>query len=161
MKYLFFVILGLCVFNANAENVAQNEPKRLNSFHSLNELEEYLNNKKTECLDKSFGGSRAVACFVSYSEAWDYELNYYYKLLRSELNIEEKDILKKAQLSWIDHRETTIDFNSKLLDRKYADKRGTMYIAMRAGDVSTAIAPLIKSRALLIKEWYESIVKDD
>ncbi|NVK36554.1 MAG: DUF1311 domain-containing protein [Gammaproteobacteria bacterium] len=132
--------------------------QHLRDFDSEELFENHLQKIKTECLGKSMGGSRAVSCFSAYSEAWDKELNYYYNLLKSELTEENQDLLKSAQLSWIKNRDSAIDFNSALLDAKYEDKQGTMYVAMRSGDASRAISPIIRNRALLIKQWYVSVV---
>ncbi|TOQ61868.1 hypothetical protein CGG90_24800, partial [Vibrio parahaemolyticus] len=66
-----------------------------------------------------------------------------------------KKSLKDSQISWLNTRDKTIEFNSLLLDERYKDKVGTMYIAMRAGDADQAVSPIIKHRALLIKSWLE------
>jgi len=159
MKNILFSIICVCGISIGATANALADTKRLNDFQTVSDFEEYLALKKQDCIDKSFGGSRAIACFTSYSEAWDYELNFYYKLLRKSLNNEEKESLKKAQLSWITNRDTTIHFNSKLLDKEFKDKNGTMYVAIRAGKASSTIVPIIKNRALLLKEWSETVAK--
>ena len=158
MKYYIALLLLLISSSSFAENTTQSERKKLESFPSIQAFENYLEESRSECLDKSYGGSRAIACFKD-SKIWDEELNYYYKLLRSKLNTREKEILKKAQLEWIKHRDSTIEFNSKVLDREYAGKRGTMYSAFRADEASATITPIIKERTLLLKNWYERISK--
>lgn len=150
------VLVLLSCFSLSSFSDEKNE--YLRHFQSEELFENYLQKIKSECLGKSMGGSRAVPCFSAYSEAWDKELNYYYNLLRSELIEEDKVLLKSTQLTWIKNRDTAIDFNSLLLDKKYEEKRGTMYVAMRAGDASRAISPIIRNRALLVKQWYEGVV---
>lgn len=161
MKYLFLIITLLFFGNIQAENISRDEPRRLHSFESFPDFEEYLENKKVDCLAKSYGGSRAVVCFYALYEALDYELNHYYKKLRGKLNKEEKKALKTAQLAWIDLRNKTIDFNSLMLDKKYDGKHGTMYIAMHAGDAHRTISPLLINRTIMLMNWYESLIKDN
>jgi hypothetical protein len=48
-------------------------------------------------------------------------------------------------------RDLSIRFNSILLDRKYQEKQGTMYSLMRAGDADQMTVPIIKQRALYLK----------
>lgn len=154
MRYLvllFYSSLSLSVFS-------QEPVKYLRDFSSINLFDEYLEKNKADCLDKSLGGTRAVSCFSAYYQAWDTELNYYYNLLRTELNKDEKQKLKLAQLAWIKSRDATIEFNSVVLDRNYADKEETMFVAMRSGDVSKTLVPIIKKRALLLKKWHEVLV---
>ena len=153
MKYTFILFFSLVSLSTFADE------KSLRAFDSLEAFEEHLQNKKQDCLDSSGGGSRAVSCFSAYFSAWDDELNYYYNLLRLELEEEEKEKLRQAQLSWIENRDAAREFNSGLLDRFYADQQGTMFIAIRSGHASLLMSPLTKNRALLIKQWYEDLLR--
>ena len=72
------------------------------------------------------------------------------------LGEKERKLLKESQLVWIKEREKTIDFNSAILDKKYSTT-GTMYMLMRAGDADKMITPIVKERALLLKNWFEFI----
>ncbi|QOU33234.1 DUF1311 domain-containing protein (plasmid) [Vibrio coralliilyticus] len=126
----------------------------LSEFPSVAEFEQYIDTYVQDCLDHSYGGSLAVRCFVSY-EMWDRELNNYYQLLYKSLSDDGQKRLKNSQLSWLKTRDKAIEFNGFLLDEKYKDKVGTMYIAMRAGDADQAISPIVKHRALLIQSWLE------
>ena len=99
--------------------------------------------------------SGAVPCFIGY-EMWDRELNIYYNKLMKILGVKEQNLLKESQLAWIKERDKSIIFNSQLLDNKYTEP-GTMYVAMRAGDVDRMMTPVVKQRALILKNWYEFI----
>ena len=124
----------------------------LSEFSSVGEFEQYIDTYVQDCLDHSYGGSLSVRCFIRY-EVWDRELNNYYRRLYRSLSVDGKERLKNSQLSWLKTRDTAIEFNSFLLDQRYKNKSGIMYIAMRAGDADQAISPMIKHRALLLKSW--------
>ena len=153
MKLAYLIILSLLSFNlfAGDDNLS------LRSFSTAQLFEESILAKQQKCLDESGGGSKAVACFAAYYQEWDEELNYYYGRLRYKLNSDEKEKLKAAQLAWIKSRDEARAFNSALMDRFYADKQGTIYIAIRSGHVSTLMTPITKQRALLMKQWFEDV----
>ncbi len=75
------------------------------------------------------------------------------------LGEKEKKLLKESQIAWIKEREKTINFNSAILDKKYPTT-GTMYMLMRADDADEMITPIVKQRALLLKNWFEFIGND-
>jgi uncharacterized protein YecT (DUF1311 family) len=152
--------LGLVSFTAMANDVKTNtiaDIAPLTDYASVLEFEADLQVHIQECLDKSFGGSGAISCFIS-REVWDRELNFYYQQLKSQLNKKEQDLLYKSQISWIKERDKTVDFNSALLDKNYPEM-GTMYQAMRAGEADRTITPIIKSRVLYLKYWAEKLSK--
>lgn len=156
LKYLtalMFILLPLSSFSEES-NV-----RHLDDFDTVELFEEHLLAKRNSCLDRSSGGSRSSVCLTEYSNAWDTELSYFYKLLRNKLSDQEKQDLKDAQLAWIQYRDKTIDVNSLILDKKYANKHGTMYHAMRAKDAAGAITPIIKNRTILFKNWLDTINK--
>ena len=153
MKYTLILFLYLVSLSAFADEM------NLRDFDSLEAYEEYLQNNQQNCLDNSGGGSRATSCFSAYFSAWDDELNYYYNLLRLELDEGEREKLRQAQLSWIENRDTAREFNSALLDRYYANRQGTMFIAIRSGHASRLMSPITRNRTLLIKQWYEDVLK--
>lgn len=128
--------------------------KHLADFESLQAFDDHLNQTQQTCIDNAMGGTRTLACFGAYEQAWDYELNHYYKRLRSVLNDEDKAMLKQAQLAWIKHRDATSTFNSLAVNKQYEGQSGTMFTAMRAGDKSSVDAPIIRERALLLRRWY-------
>ncbi len=153
---LFFILL-IFPFASYAQSFEEkpiDDFLSLSEFSSVDEFEKYINTYVQDCLDNSYGGSLSVRCFINY-EIWDRELNNYYRLLYRHLNDAGKKSLKGSQISWLKTRDKTIEFNSLLLDERYKDKVGTMYIAMRAGDADQAVSPIIKHRALLIKSWLE------
>ncbi len=129
--------------------------KPLESYKSIDEFESSYKKYTQHCLNNTYGGSAAASCFIGY-EMWDRELNIYYAKLMKILGVKERNLLKESQLAWIKEREKSIDFNSRLLNNKYKEP-GTMYIAMRAGDVDEMITPIVKQRALILKRWFEFI----
>jgi len=136
------------------------EYKEVDSFETLSEyanteqFEQSYQNYIQDCLDHSGGGAGGIRCLIDY-EIWDRELNIYYRKLHQVLDNKGKDMLKTAQLAWIEKRDLSIDFNSYILDLEYEGKIGTMYLLMRAGDANRVIAKIVKQRALLLKKWYE------
>jgi uncharacterized protein YecT (DUF1311 family) len=155
MRHLFILPVFLISTTLNAQDFKEkpiSEFKELDQFDSVEAFEEYIDAYRQECLDASMGYSRGIQCFVG-SELWDRELNTYYRLLQDELTDEQSELLRSAQQSWIETRDRTIQFNSSLLDQTY-DQIGTMYVLMRAGDASRTMGPIIKQRALLLREWY-------
>lgn len=130
--------------------------KKLESFKSVEEFELYYNKYIQDCLDHTGGGTGGIPCFKSY-EIWDRELNIYYEKLINILGKKEKQMLKASQLAWIKERDKSIEFNSKLLDIEYKNEMGTMYALMRAGDADRLITPIVKQRALQLKNWFEFV----
>jgi len=128
--------------------------RTLEFFKSVQEFESSYGKYVQDCLDNTGGGTGGIPCFIGY-DMWDGELNIYYNRLMATLGKKEKNLLKESQLAWIKEREKTIDFNSSLLDLKYAEEEGTMYALMRAGDADRAIRPIIRERALLLQNWLE------
>lgn len=129
--------------------------KTLESYKSIDEFEASYQKYVKSCLDDTGGGSGAVPCFIGY-EMWDRELNIYYNKLMKILGTKEQNLLKESQLAWIKERDKSIIFNSQLLDNKYTEP-GTMYLSMRAGDVDRIMTPVVKQRALILKNWYEFV----
>ena len=132
--------------------------RSLDSFDSVSQFDQYIEGYTQECLDNSYGGSLSVRCFVAY-ELWDRELNKYYKLLRKSLSSEDQAALKAGQLSWLKSRDETIAFNNTVLNQRYAGQRGTMYTALRADEANAAMAPVIRQRALLLKQWHSALTE--
>lgn len=130
-----------------------NDFETLSSFKSIKSFEKNYKKYTQVCLDNTGGGSGGVPCFIDY-KMWDRELNIYYKKLYSMLNENEKILLKKSQLLWIKERDASIDFISKLLDIKYKNKTGTMYLLTHAWEANTMISPIIKQRTLLLRKWF-------
>lgn len=131
--------------------------KTLESFKSVDEFEASYNKYIQQCLNNTYGGTGGVPCLIGY-DMWDRELNIYYSKLLKILGEKEKKLLKESQLAWIKERDATITFNSHLLDKKYAEP-GTMYVLMRANDADKMMIPVVKQRALLLKNWLAFVHK--
>jgi uncharacterized protein YecT (DUF1311 family) len=127
--------------------------KTLETFKSVEAFEASFADYVQECLDNTGGGSGGVRCVALEYELWDRELNIYYERLLKKLKPKEKALLKESQRQWIAVRDGTIAVNSALLDRRY-DTSGTMYQLMRAGDAARIIVPMVKQRALMLKDMY-------
>lgn len=161
-KHIAFIAISLfivpcLVFAGDYPYKKIDDFKKLESFKSVEQFEASYNIYVQHCLDNTGGGTGGISCFVGY-DLWDRELNIYYKQLMNILGEKEKKLLKESQLLWIKEKEKTIDFNSALLDKKYTET-GTMYLLMRAGDADKTITPIVKNRALILKEWVEGLKK--
>jgi uncharacterized protein YecT (DUF1311 family) len=133
--------------------------KKLESFEDVDDFESSYEDYIQVCLDNTFGGSGGIPCFIGY-EMWDRELNIYYEKLMKILGANEKKLLKDSQLIWIQEREKSVTVNSAFLDRKYS-KSGTMYQLMRAQTADSMVTPIVKQRALLLKDWYDFLSNPD
>lgn len=156
LKKSFFILLTVITFSTSSfafEYKDIDSFKTLSDFEKVEEFETYYKIYTTECLDNGYGGTGSISCFVS-SKLWDKELNIYYKKLMSKLNSNEKELLKKSQKKWLESRDLTIEFNTKLLDKIYTEE-GTMYLLISAGDADSLISPIIRERALTLKRWYD------
>ena len=130
--------------------------KTLSVFSSVEKFEQNYQNYTQDCLDNTGGGTGGIKCYIGY-KMWDRELNIYYKKTNKSLADDGKILLKKSQLTWIKERDQSIDFNSYLLNKEYSGQIGTMYSLMRAADTSSAIVPIVRQRALVLKKWSEYI----
>ncbi|SET35583.1 Protein of unknown function [Marinobacter segnicrescens] len=128
----------------------------LSEFESVRSFDKYIDDYEKECIDKTYGNTKAIPCFVGY-ELWDRELNKYYKILMSQLSENQQEILRESQRVWLKNRDRSIEFNSALLDMKYDKAEGTIYSAMRASDSASVIPAIIKQRALLLKQWAQMV----
>ncbi|WP_373071608.1 lysozyme inhibitor LprI family protein [Sulfurimonas sp.] len=147
---VFFLYLPLVSYANEFVPKTLDSFKQLHQFESVSKFETYVNTYVQTCIDNSFGGSLSVRCFVQ-TKLWDKELNRYYKLLYQSLDKQGKSNLKVSQRLWLKTQDETIKLNSYLLDKQFNNKSGTMYVAMRVGEASDRISPIIKERALLLK----------
>lgn len=131
----------------------------LSDFESVRSFENYIDDYEQECIDKTYGNTKAIPCFVAY-ELWDRELNKYYQILMSKLPKKQQEALRSSQRLWLRNRDRSIEFNSALLDRKYDQADGAMYSAMRANDSASVIPPIIKQRALLVRKWAQMVEEE-
>ncbi len=93
-----------------------------------------------------------VECLIAETACWDSLLNINYKLLMKLLTDIEKDKLRIAQRNWITFKEKEIDFLDQLFSWNPKTK-GTIVKLYRVKH----IMELTKSRALVLKEYYQSI----
>lgn len=157
---IFCVVASLMItsisFAVDYQYKKMDDFKTLESYSSIDEFESSYKKYTQHCLDNTFGGSGGIPCLIGY-DMWDRELNIYYDKLMKILGPKEKNLLKESQLAWIKERDKSIDFNSRLLDNEYNKKDGTMYLLMRAEDADEMITPIVKQRALVLKEWFEFV----
>ncbi len=126
----------------------------LESFRSVDAFEANYRAYVQDCLDHTYGGSGGVPCFIG-EAIWDREMNRYYKRLLSLLDEEEKKLLRNSQRAWLKMRDSSIAFGMRLLGR--TEETGSMYALMRAGDIDSMVTPMVKQRALMLKQWWESL----
>lgn len=106
-----------------------------------------------ECLEVAGTTSEMIDCQIRAAEAWDKELNKYYKLYLSKLNEEGKAVLKEAQREWIVYR----DKEYRLIDSHYLSRlQGTMWHPVAASEKME----IVKERALKLKGYYEDLQID-
>lgn len=157
-RILTSTILSLFLLSTNSfafEHISINSFKNLNDFNSVQEFEKYYNSYIQECLDNGVAGRESIPCFVSY-KLWDKELNIYYDKLLSKLTKDEKALLESSQKAWLKSRDLTREFDSGILDKIY-NEEGTLNLLMRAGATDSSMSNVIKERALILKNWSESI----
>lgn len=153
---LFVLTISISI-TAQASNFEYKEVDKfetLNEYANTGEFEKSYKPYIQDCLDNSGGGTGGIRCLIDY-EIWDRELNIYYNKLYNMVNEEGKEILKASQLAWLRERDLSIEFNSHILDQEYEGKVGTLHLLMRSDDANEAIAPIVKQRALVLKNWYE------
>lgn len=102
------------------------------------------------CLEEATPTAAATECITKASEAWDQELNKYYRLYLDALKQENKATLKEAQRQWIVYR----DKEFSLIDAHYYNQlEGTMWRPIAAG----AKMRIVKARALELQNYYEEL----
>ncbi|GHN00001.1 hypothetical protein WSM22_14900 [Cytophagales bacterium WSM2-2] len=92
-----------------------------------------------------------IECAQIAEKAWDGELNKNYKQLMTLLAPDEKELLKKAQISWLAYRDNENKFSGTM----YYNMQGSMWL-ITAADRTRSI---VKARAIELKMYYE-ILKD-
>lgn len=97
---------------------------------------------------KNGNTAEMLECAHSEYEAWDKELNKYYKLLMGILGKEEKAKLKEAQRKWIAFRDAEIEFSATL----NRNKEGTMWPVIHAAN---KIA-IVRERTIALTDYYET-----
>jgi uncharacterized protein YecT (DUF1311 family) len=88
-----------------------------------------------------------MECAYTAEEAWDKELNKYYRLLMQNLAEEDKALLKTAQKNWLTYRDSERDFEGSA----YYNLQGTMYRVFAAD----RYMEITKERAEDLRVYYE------
>ena len=108
-----------------------------------------IDKKLKECLDSgnNYTTTGMIECEVRAKNAWDVELNKYYKLLTQTLSAGEKEKLKTAQKNWLVFRDAEEAFSSAM----YGNMQGTMWSVTKI----SVDENLVKQRALELKAYYD------
>ncbi|MDX2002589.1 MAG: lysozyme inhibitor LprI family protein [Chitinophagales bacterium] len=101
------------------------------------------------CLDSSESTAGMCECECVAAQAWDLELNKYYKLLMGVLSPEAKELLRQSQRNWLAYRDAEQKFSSQF----YTDMEGTMWRAVNAG----RYREIVKKRAEELRSYYEDM----
>lgn len=111
--------------------------------------EHQIDKQLRKCLDstQSTTASMLDCTGVAY-DAWDKELNKYYKNLMATLGAEGKAKLKTAQVNWLTFRDNEF----KLIDALY-NNEGSMWGPIKL----KRQMEIVRARALELKEYYEMI----
>ena len=105
------------------------------------------------CIEKDPSTAGLTECTTRAYQSWDRELNKNYGELMRKLKAPQKEALKAAQLEWIKQR----DAEFKFIDSVFDTLEGTMYISMRI----ESRTELVKTRALLLKSYYDLVADAD
>jgi uncharacterized protein YecT (DUF1311 family) len=169
MKNAILILISLLVFTGVIEGkeVSNYKEKEIEDFKPLSEfssVEEFELNYESyiqSCLDNRRTDVAGIRCYIAY-ELWDRELNIYYKKIGPLLSKDGKGLLKKSQLSWITARDQSIDFIWFVLSKEYPydpPRTGNSQRLFGASAYDTYTTQIVKQRALMLKDWYESIYR--
>lgn len=123
--------------------------------------EEKLMKRMSSIKDTDFEGSTAemVEQAAKAHKAWDNELNKIYKLLMSELSVEQKAKLQNSEREWIKNVEKEIE---KMLDKECGldekGKRMTCGTMVGPIEIGTRLEKT-KERAIQLAKMYDEIHK--
>lgn len=108
----------------------------------------FIDQNLQACLDSSENYSTAgqIQCAARAIEAWNREMNRYYKLLMGLLSPDEKTKLKKAQVAWLGFRDHEMTFQGTT----YNNLEGSMW---RVAAVYRQLE-IVKQRATDLAEYY-------
>ena len=136
-------ILFATAYYSNAYSQSSNDSSQNDSIDKL--LQQRLDSAQNQT---TYG---MVECEAWAKDAYDKELNKYYKLLMKVLSPDEKEKLRVSERNWINYRDSESAFASAL----YGSMQGTMW-----GIVSvSADADVVRARALEIKDYYKTITQ--
>lgn len=91
-----------------------------------------------------------VECTYKAYEAWNRNLNKYYKLLMKYLEPDEKEKLKAAQRKWIEYRDAELNFSRTM----HSNLQGTMYRVVGVNRTEE----VARQRALELKAYYYTLI---
>lgn len=99
-----------------------------------------------DCLNKKNMTTAGMAnCTHQATQKWDQEIENIYQKLLAHLNKQSADELKKSHKAWLNYRKIELS----TIDTIYSNKRGTMYIPMRAN----TILSISKNRAVALQSY--------
>jgi len=105
------------------------------------------------CIAKDSNTAGMSNCAYEARQMWDAELNKYYQLLMKEMNQDQKNRLREAQLAWIKFRDA--EFNN--IHSFYATRMGTMYLNLESADKLA----IVKQRAVDLRNFYQLLTSLD
>lgn len=127
----------------------------LHEFSSVSEFEQQVEDYESACLKEFAGSTSGLQCFVAFS-LWQREVDFYLSALNSQLTAEPQDQLKINQGVWRQYLQNTRELNFKMLTKKYP-KPGTLYVYLRSKDAHEALTPIVRARALLLRQWHTGL----
>jgi uncharacterized protein YecT (DUF1311 family) len=103
------------------------------------------------CLDSSSNQTTygMMECTGRARDAWDAEMNNYYKKLMDVLKPEEKEKLKASQKKWLEYRNAEFETSTAV----YYGMEGTMW---KISAVSRQME-IVRQRALDLMSYYEDL----
>lgn len=93
-----------------------------------------------------------IDCATKARDAWDKELNNYYKLLLPILSPDEKEKLRTAQRNWLAYRDSELTFYGTM----YGNMQGTMWRVVAA----ERSVDIVRQRALELRTYYEILTEE-
>jgi uncharacterized protein YecT (DUF1311 family) len=101
-------------------------------------------------MEDSITTSGMCNCIMQAEEAWDKELNRYYKLLVAQLPPDTKEKLKESQRAWIAWRDKEFAF---IYAYYYSVKQGTMFYPM----AQERRMDIVRERAADLQQYYDML----
>ncbi len=146
----------LCHAEASAFEVKSPEQfPFLRESASVSEFEQQIQDYESSCLNEFAGSTSGLQCFVGFS-LWQREVDFYFSALNSQLTGEAQDQLKINQGVWQQYLQNTREMNFQLLIQKYPNP-GTVFVYLRAKDAHEALTPIVRARALLLRQWHTDL----
>lgn len=141
-KWKQFVELFLTNFSiqANTEGIM---------FSIGGTFQDPIDKELEDCLDKNQSTQGQVNCCRRAYDQWDEELNRIYRELRQRLDFQGQEVLKAAQLKWIEYRDKEFE----LIDNIYSGQGGTIQLVFNAA----RRVELVKTRVSELHSYVKSI----